>query len=107
MEGYSEMYTWIRRSLDTNIKNSLERTADEPPHFGDITLMILSSHNNTTQQIRYIDCVPVALGDIQFESTSTGDSFITFNASFRFSYFELKGVQPDGSITTKFSIRRR
>jgi hypothetical protein len=91
MKGYTEMYDWLRRILDTPLGNSgpLNRTADNPPHYADITLMILSSHNNTTKQIKYKDCVPTAFGDIQFESTSTGDTFITFNASFRFSYFDL------------------
>lgn len=91
MQGYDEMYQWLRRILDTpmNKGEALNRTLDNPPHFADITLMILSSHNNTTKKIQYKDCVPTALGDIQFESTSTGDTFITFSASFRFSYFEL------------------
>jgi len=108
MKGYAEMYTWIRNSLDTDFTPNVNRSTSEyPPHFADITLMILSSHNNTTQQIQYIDCVPTALGDIQFESTSTGDTFITFAASFRFMYFELKSIEPDGSIKSKFSITRR
>ena len=79
MQGYTEMYSWIRRILD----------------------------NNTTKQIQYRECVPTSLGDIQFESTSTGDTFITFNASFRFSYFELKTIDSTtGAITDSFTITR-
>lgn len=89
MKGYDEMYQWLRRILDTPLRGPLERLAETPPHYADITLMILSSHNNTTKKVQYVDCVPTALGDIQFESTSTGDTFITFNAAFRFTYFEL------------------
>ena len=55
-------------------------------------MTILSSHNNLTRQVRYIDCIPTALTDIQFESTAGGESFITFGASFRFTYFELVGA---------------
>ena len=62
--------------------------------------------NNTTKQIQYRDCVPTSLGDIQFESTSTGDTFITFNASFRFSYFELKSISSTGAITNSFTVTR-
>jgi len=105
MRGYTEMYSWIRRNLDTNVRNPLDRLADNPPHFADITLHILSSHNNTTKQIQYRECVPTSLGDIQFESTSTGDSFITFNASFRFMYFELKSIDnTTGAITDSFTV---
>jgi hypothetical protein len=59
------------------------------PNYADITLSILSSHNNQTKQVRYIDCVPTSLGDINFESTASGQEFITFAATFRFNYFEL------------------
>ena len=60
-----------------------------PPTTADITLSILSSHNNQTKQVRYLDSVPTSLGDISFESTASGTEFITFVATFRFSYFEL------------------
>lgn len=95
MQGYDEMFQWIRRLLDTDIDyrvNSTQRTGNSmqnPPTYADITLSILSSHNNTTKKVRYIDAVPVALGDINFESTASGTEFITYNASFRFNYFEL------------------
>jgi len=104
MQGYTEMYNWIRRIIDTNMKTKgRDFTSTETP-FADITLNILSSHNNTTKQIQYKDCVPTALGDIQFESTSTGDTFITFGASFRFTYFEMKSIDSSGAITNSFSV---
>jgi hypothetical protein len=105
MQGYTEMYSWIRRILDTNVTGHT-KYLNEPTQstFADITLQILSSHNNTTKQIQYKDCVPTALGDIQFESTSTGDTFITFAASFRFSYFELKSIDSTGAITDSFTV---
>ena len=59
------------------------------PTYADITLMVLSSHNNTTQKIRYNDCLPTSLGGIQF-TTTTGDvTYLTFTANFRFSTFEI------------------
>lgn len=104
MQGYTEMYNWIRRIIDTNmVQKGRDFGSSETP-FADITLNILSSHNNTTKQIQYKDCVPTALGDIQFESTSTGDTFITFGASFRFTYFEMKSISSSGAITNSFSV---
>lgn len=95
--GYSEMFDWIRRLLDTDMDTNVPTRAQRrgnslqnPPTYADITLSILSSHNNQTKQVRYIDCVPTSLGDIVFESTSDGSQFITYNASFRFNYFELR-----------------
>ena len=96
LQGYSEMFNWIRRLLDTNLDRNVPTRAQRrgnamgnPPTYADVTLSILSSHNNLTKQVRYIDCVPVALGDIVFESTASGTEFIVFNAAFRFNYFEL------------------
>ena len=90
LKSYNEMYEWIRRNQRTNMGNQkfLEKGSDIPTN-ADITLSILSSNNNQTKQVRYIDALPVALGDINFESTASGTEFITFVASFRFSYFEL------------------
>jgi hypothetical protein len=92
LEGYSEMYNWILRLVNTNIGNGGRgsiSTDTNTPTYADITLSILSSHNNQTKQIRYLDCVPTSLGDIVFESTADGQTFITFAASFRFNYFKL------------------
>lgn len=89
MEAYDEMYQWMRTNLDNNENSRLQDAGLRPPTVSDITLSILSSHNNQTKQVRYIDCMPVALTDIQFQTTSAGTDFLTFGASFRFSYFEL------------------
>ena len=92
LEGYSEMYNWILRLINSNMgsggRGSIS-TDTRTPTYADITLSILSSHNNQTKQVRYLDCIPTSLGDIQFESTADGQSFITFAASFRFNYFKL------------------
>lgn len=94
--GYQEMFSWIRRLLDTDMDTNVPTRAQRrgnalqnPPTYADISLSILSSHNNQTKRIRYIDCVPTSLGDIIFESTNDGSTFITYNATFRFNYFEL------------------
>lgn len=93
LEGYTEMYNWILRMVNRNIDDDTTRglvvTDTGTPTYADITLSILSSHNNQTKQVRYIDCIPTALGDIQFESTADGQTFITFAATFRFNYFKL------------------
>lgn len=92
LEGYSEMYNWILRLINNNMgsggRGSIA-TDTNAPTYADITLSILSSHNNQTKQVRYLDCIPTSLGDIQFESTADGQTFITFAASFRFNYFKL------------------
>ena len=70
----------------------------------DITLSILSSHNNAVVRIKYRDCIPTALTDIQFQSTGGGTEFITFGASFRFTYFELEGASYTTNVDGSPSI---
>ncbi len=89
LSGYDDMYQWMRRVLDQDNVMPSERTTAKPPAMADITLSILSSHNNKTKQVRYIDSIPTSLSDIQFEATASGTEFLTCGVSFRFTYFEL------------------
>ncbi len=92
MKSYREMHTWMRRILDQDHITALDRftnNTQRPPSQSDITLSILSSSNNPIVRIRYKDCIPVALTDIAFNSTTGGTDYITFGASFRFTYFDI------------------
>ena len=52
-----------------------------------------------------MDAIPTSLGDINFESTASGTEFITFVATFRFSYFEMMTVNATtGAITDSFKV---
>lgn len=106
MTSYTEMYNWIKRNQVTDMDKVGRLTRSSlPPTNADITLSILSSHNNLTNQFRYIDAIPTSLGDIQFESTASGTEYITFVATFRFSYFEMSTVNPTtGAITDTFKV---
>jgi hypothetical protein len=72
-------------------KSRLNRSMTDttPPTTTDITLAMLSSHNNVTRTIRYIDCVPTSLGQMDMSAVAGDTIAITFPVTFRFSYFEL------------------
>ena len=106
MESYTEMYNWVLRNQHTDMttQTSLAKQG-KIPTYADITLSILSSHNNTTLQVNYVDAMPTSLGDILFQSTASGTEFITFTATFRFSYFNLKVLnQTTGAISDSFNV---
>jgi hypothetical protein len=94
MNSYIEMFKWLSRIVQTNYKTTFNNSTTVtdintvPSTHCDITLSILSSANNVTRQIRYIDCIPVSLGNINFESTAGTDNVITYPAGFRYTYFE-------------------
>ena len=52
-------------------------------------MVALSNHNNKNVEIRYKDCVPVGLGDINFNAQDQAVDVVSFPASFRFSHFEV------------------
>jgi len=89
MNAYQEMYDWMRRIVEVQNATGFDRLTGEIPAAADLTLNILSSHNNVTKQIRYIDAIPSSIGSVELESTSAGTEFLVFTASFRFSYFDL------------------
>ena len=108
MKSYTEMHDWMRRILDQDMTTPVDRykaKVEKPPAQSDITLSILSSSNNPVVRIRYKDCIPTALTDIQFQSTGGGESFITFGASFRFTYFDiLTKNKSTGAFTESFTV---
>lgn len=90
LESYREMQNWLERII--NEPHTTRREAEvrnESPTYADITLTILTSHNNANMKIKYNDCLPVTLGQISFASTGGNLSYITFTATFRFRDFEL------------------
>lgn len=78
MQSYKEMQQWLESTIEHN--NGIE---------SDITLVILSSHNNKNIQIKYNDCIPTNIGAIEFTSTSGDATLLSFDATFRFSTFEI------------------
>ena len=108
MKAYTEMHDWMRRILDQDMTTPVDRfkaKTEKPPAQSDITLSILSSSNNVIVQIKYRDCIPTALTDIQFQATGGGDAFLTFGASFRFTYFDiLTKNKTTGAFTESFSV---
>jgi len=108
MKSYTEMHNWMRRNLDTDNVSALDRfksATQKPSSVSDITLSILNSSNNAIAQIVYRDSIPTALTDIQFQATSGAESFLTFGASFRFTYFDIKIINSTtGAITDSFDV---
>lgn len=88
MNSYIELHNWISRMVEENYSTPLGRTASLPPIEADITVQMLSSHNNLIRKIKYIDCFPVNLGNIELDAQNA-ESYATYPATFRFTYFEI------------------
>ena len=87
LSAYQEMFKWLQRLVNDGQVSHSER-AGKIPTYADVTVAVLSSHNNTTVKLKYFDCIPTDLGAI--ELTPTGDAnVVTFPITFRFSRFEI------------------
>lgn len=91
MNVYQEIYDWMRRLVEQQHKSNTGRMfsgEDDLSSYCDITVSVLTSHNNISRTIKYTNALPTSLGDITFAATQDGQ-YITFPATFRFDYFEL------------------
>jgi hypothetical protein len=90
MQGYIEMYQWLLRNLQNNTRGASQAVRqDVPPTEADITVNILSSHNNVIRKIKYYNAFPTSIGEITLAATTNDVEPITFTSSFRFAYFEI------------------
>lgn len=85
--SYIEVYDWMLRLVQTD-QITTRRTSAQPT-YADIVVTALTSHNNKNKQFTYVDCIPVAIGDIQFQAQNQSVEYVTFPVSFRFSYFKI------------------
>ena len=91
-ESYTEMYNWMLRLVNNRQvekRDDFHGGRNDQPTYADIHITALTSHNNKNVEFKYIDCVPVSIGDLRFEATNQSVEYYTFNASFRFSYFDI------------------
>lgn len=91
LSAYSEMYNWVKSFVEApDIKPSEAKDGDKGPSEADITVSILTSHNNVAKKIIYRNAIPTLLGDIAFEASQGDVNYITFPISFRFTYFDIE-----------------
>jgi|TARA_R110000744_G_C18980489_1_gene519263 hypothetical protein len=79
LSAYKEVQKWLEDSVYGN---------REVIHH-DISVLILSSHNNSCAKINYKNCIPTQLGAIEFSSTAGDVTYVNFDATFRFTEFVL------------------
>lgn len=78
MENYIETFEWIQ-----NIVNGGE------DYKSDAILSVLSSHNNVTKQIKFIDIFPISLSAVEFSTQQTDIEYVQADVTFKYSYFEI------------------
>ena len=89
MNSYIEMFNWLNTTVQTNYKQKLGNLDENYIPESDITISILTSHNNVSKKVKYIDCVPTSVGAFTLQSNVTDAQPLVFPVTFRTSYFEI------------------
>lgn len=79
--NYKEIHEWIL-GMVTESDVGVRKTRD-------ISLMVLSSHNNATREIKFIDAYPISLSSLQFDATSTSIDYLIASVTFQYSYYKI------------------
>lgn len=87
MKGYQELQNWLERTVNDGHVD--EATDTKLATYSDITVLILTSHNNNNVKIKYKDCIPTDIGSITMASNTADVVYPTYQVSFRFSSFEI------------------
>lgn len=84
--NYKEIHDWMVGLVTENDEGVRKER--------DMTLQILSSHNNVIAELQFVNALPVNLSSLPFDVSSTDVIYLTANVSFQFDYFKFvqKGV---------------
>ena len=82
MQNYKEIHDWIL-GLVTEDDFAVRKARD-------VTLQVLNSHNNVSQEIQFIDAFPINLSSLPFDATTTDIQYLTASVTFQYSYFKFK-----------------
>lgn len=90
MNVYKEMHSWLKSTVENKYTASNSITsANQDLTTYDISLMVLSSHNNTVDTIRYKDAFPINIGIVNFQSTVDAVQYVTFPITFAYTTFTI------------------
>lgn len=83
--SYLEIYRWLKSHTDqTDLK------------VVDMSLSIMSSHNNPVQTFTFINAFPTNLGQLDFNAQATDVENVYVDVTFRYDYFKISGLEGNG-----------
>ena len=87
---YKETHKWLKSTVEQKYKPADGvKVGDEDITTYDISIMVLSSHNNVIDTIRYKSTFPINIGTVNFQSTADAVQYITFPITFAYTTFTI------------------
>lgn len=94
IKSYIELYDWLEKLVNEEFIGEgprSSRTSPNMPSQADVSVSILSSHNNQSKRILYKGCTPTSLSGLRLAANVQSLEYLTFDVSFAFTGFEFKG----------------
>ena len=92
LTAYKEIYNWMLRLVNEPYYTQYDKLKDDTivPSVAQLSVIVMTSHNNKNITIKYIDAFPTALGDISLEATNSSVEPIITPITFAYSYFTIE-----------------
>jgi hypothetical protein len=83
--SYLEIYRWMKSHTNQNDVKVI-----------DMSLSILSSHNNPIQTFTFVNAFPTNIGQLDFDAQATDVEYLYMDVTFRYDYFKVSGLDDGG-----------
>ena len=81
-KGYLEIFNWLKSHTE---ENDLK--------VADISLIVMTSHNNANKTFTFVNAFPTNLGAIEFNVQGQDVEYAYTDITFRYDYFKIDGVE--------------
>lgn len=90
MENYKSIFNWIEGLgfPETNQQFADFKDQSDGYLYSDASLQILDSLGNVAATIQFVDCIPVSLSGLQFQSSTDDVQYLVGRASFRYVLYK-------------------
>lgn len=91
MKNYMEIFNWIISTANVESHDKFRQLRASPEGlFSDISIIILNSKKNPNIEVKYKNCFPISLSDIQLNTTDGDVTYPEATASFQYDTFDIK-----------------
>jgi hypothetical protein len=80
--NYREIHDWLIGLVKVQDSKTVKKRRD-------MSLFILSSHNNPNVHFRFIGAYPLSLSSLSFDATTNTMEYLAASVSFSYDYFEI------------------
>lgn len=83
MDSYNEIFDWmVKLTKNESFDQYKQLKASDDGLYSDASLIILDSRQNPALEVHFKDMFPVALGNINFDTTQSDINYVTCNITF-------------------------